>query len=203
MPLPTCGDESGARSGAAARRAARRLCRGWVPGWGWGWQLGLAAGQRAAASHLHGCALEVSSDALGRQVNAQAVATGEADTRGPADAMRVGGARRRRCGRGWGVAGCGVPRAGRQAGRQRGALVVYGHGRGHHVDELCLVRWRHDHHVGQAAHEGNVKRAAVRRAVGAHQPSAVQHKAHCGAQKGGRGRRPARLAGMPRAGRAV
>lgn len=53
------------------------------------------------------------------------------------------------------------------------------HPESHHVDELGLVGWRHDDHVGQRGHVGDVEGAAVRRAVSAHQATAVHCKADC------------------------
>mmetsp|Transcript_7355 Transcript_7355/g.18621 ORF Transcript_7355/g.18621 Transcript_7355/m.18621 type:complete len:372 (+) Transcript_7355:208-1323(+) len=61
---------------------------------------------------------------------------------------------------------------------ERRRAIVDRHRGGHHVDELCLVGGRHQHHLGNAAQVGDVKGAAVRGAVRAHHAGAVHGKAH-------------------------
>ena len=47
-----------------------------------------------------------------------------------------------------------------------------------HVNQLGLVTWGHQRHVGQLAHVGDVEHAVVRRAVVAHQAGAIHGEDH-------------------------
>ncbi|GCD76490.1 hypothetical protein NBRC3299_2782 [Acetobacter pasteurianus NBRC 3299] len=47
-----------------------------------------------------------------------------------------------------------------------------------HVQQFHLIRWGHNGHARQAAQIGNVKRASMSGAIGSHQTSAVNGKAH-------------------------
>ncbi len=61
--------------------------------------------------------------------------------------------------------------------QRRRAVIIGGLGRDH-VDELHLVRRRHQHEPGQAAEIGDVERAGMGRAVGADQPGAIHGEAN-------------------------
>ncbi len=50
--------------------------------------------------------------------------------------------------------------------------------RRNHVLQLGLVRRGHDHEIGQAAEISEVERARMRRAIGAHEASPVEHETH-------------------------
>lgn len=56
--------------------------------------------------------------------------------------------------------------------------VINGGRRGHHVEELRLVRGCHHHHIGKACHESDVEGTAVRRPVRPHQPRPVHRESH-------------------------
>ena len=47
-----------------------------------------------------------------------------------------------------------------------------------HLTTLVFVAWRHDHHIRDAAQEGEIKRALVRLAVSPHNARAIDSKQH-------------------------